>query len=125
MTGRPDWDEYYLNIATAVACRGECVRRQVGAVIVRDYTILATGYNGAPPGEPSCVEGACPRAKSDVRPGVGYASSGCVAIHAELNAIIRAGRERCVGATIYINHEPCEMCSPLIRAAGIVRVVYP
>lgn len=122
---RPTIDEYYLGIATAVAARAECTRRQVGAVIVNEMAIVATGFNGAPPGEPSCLDGACPRAHSDVSPGSGYAASGCVAIHAEANAIIRAGRERCLGATLYVTHEPCDLCAPLVRAAGIARVVTP
>lgn len=121
--GRPSWDEYYSGIARAVSQRGECVRRQVGAVIVKNHTIIATGYNGAPAGEPSCLDGACPRAFSDAKPGEGYAQSGCKAIHAETNAIIRAGRDRCLGATMYITTDPCELCRPLIAAAGISRVV--
>ena len=124
MTARPTFDEYYLGIAQAVAARGECVRRRVGAVIVSGGdTIVATGYNGAPPGEPSCLDGACPRATRHVLAGTGYADTGCHAIHAEANAIIRAGRERCLGATIYVTDEPCDLCAPLIRAAGIARVV--
>ena len=121
---RPDWDTYYLGIAKAVAARGECTRRRVGAVIVRDHTIISTGYNGAPAGETSCLQGGCPRALSGATPGRDYAASGCVAIHAEANAIIRAGRERCLGATIYVTAPPCELCAPLIKAAGIERVVH-
>lgn len=124
LINRPDWDEYYLGIADAVSARGECLRRRVGAVIVRDHSIVSTGYNGAPAGEPSCLEGACPRANSGVRPGSGYSESGCRAIHAESNAIIRAGLDRCLGATIYITDEPCDLCTPLIQAAGITRVVF-
>jgi dCMP deaminase len=122
---RPTIDEYYLGIAQAVSARAECTRRQIGAVIVRDGSIMGTGFNGAPPGEPSCLDGACPRALSNALPGSGYAQSGCVVIHAEANAIIRAGRERCRGATLYVTDECCELCAPLVRAAGIVRVVTP
>lgn len=122
---RPTWNEYYLGIAESVSKRGECTRRQVGAVIVKDHTIVSTGYNGSPPGRASCLEGHCPRATNpDAEPGTGYSSSGCVAIHAEANAIMRAGRERCVGATIYINTVPCDLCMPLIEAAGIERMIY-
>lgn len=120
---RPTVDDYYLGIAEAVAARAECVRRKVGAVIVRDQTIMATGFNGAPPGRPSCLDGACPRASSDAEPGTGYAATGCTAIHAEANAIIRAGRERCLGATMYATAEPCDLCRALIEAAGIAAVV--
>lgn len=123
---RPSWDDYYLGIAQAVSRRGECVRRQVGAVIVRDHTIVATGYNGFPPGEDkNCLTGDCPRGSSDARPGTGYAETGCRAIHAETNAIIRAGRALCLGATIYVTDDPCVLCSSLIKAAGITRVVVP
>lgn len=123
---RPTIDEYYLGIAHAVAARAECSRRKVGAVLVRNETIVGTGFNGSPPGEPSCLDGACPRAASGpVKPGTGYAESGCVAIHAETNAIIRAGRERCLGATLYVTHECCDLCAPLVRASGITRVVTP
>jgi dCMP deaminase len=121
---RPTLTEYYLGVAKAVSARGECSRRLVGAVIVQNNTIVSTGYNGAPAGEPSCLDGACPRASSDAVPGTGYASSGCPVIHAEANAIIRAGRERCVGATIYVTAEPCDLCAPLIRAAGIAEVIH-
>ena len=120
---RPTIDEYYLGIARAVAARGECSRRLVGAVLVRDESIVGTGFNGSPPGEPSCLDGACPRAQSTALPGSGYAESGCVAIHAETNAIIRAGRERCLGATLYVTSPCCDLCAPLVRAAGITRVV--
>lgn len=124
MNDRPDWDTYYLAIAEAVSKRGECVRRQVGAVIVRDSSIVGTGYNGAAPGMVSCLDGACPRARGSAAAGTGYADSGCTAIHAEANAIIRAGRERTLGATIYITHKPCDLCTPLIEAAGIARIVH-
>lgn len=120
---RPSFDEYYLGVAAAVSSRGECVRRKVGAVIVSGETIVATGYNGAPAGQRSCLDGACPRAESNATPGTGYAESGCSVIHAEANAIIRAGRERCEGATIYVTDAPCDLCRPLIVAAGIARVV--
>lgn len=121
---RPDWDTYYSGVAEAVAARGECVRRKVGAIIVRDHTIISTGYNGAPSGEPSCLDGHCPRAnRTDVVHGTGYAESGCRVIHAETNAIIRAGRDRCIGATLYVTTHPCDLCSSLIQAAGIARVV--
>ena len=121
---RPSWDSYYLGIAEAVSKRGECTRRQVGAVIVKNHTIVSTGYNGSAPGEKSCLDGHCPRASSNAAPGVGYAASGCTVIHAEANAVIRAGRDRCLGAAIYITDEPCELCAPLIKAAGIERVIY-
>lgn len=122
---RVGWNDFYLGIARAVSARGECVRRQVGAVVVQGHTIVSTGFNGAPPGKPSCLDGACPRAASTAVPGVGYAASGCVVIHAEANALLRADWDRMQGATLYCTDEPCELCAPLIEAAGIARVVYP
>lgn len=122
---RPSFDEYYVGIAEAVSKRGECSRRQVGAIIVRDHTIISTGYNGAPAGRVSCLEGACPRATSDAQPGVDYAQTGCKVIHAEANAVIRAGRDRCLNATIYVTEEPCVLCWPLIQAAGLRTIIYP
>lgn len=121
---RPDWDKYYLGIADAVSKRGECKRRQVGAVIVKNHTIVSTGYNGFPPKVSSCLDGHCPRAESNAKPGTGYGESGCGAIHAEANAIIRAGRDRCIDATIYVTDEPCVLCGPLIAAAGITTIIY-
>ena len=125
MQRRPDWSEYYLLIAHAVATRGECSRRKVGAVIVKDHSIVSTGYNGAPPGARSCLDGACPRARSDAEPGRDYAQTGCTVIHAELNAIIRGGRDRVKGATMYVTEDPCVLCVPLLRAAGINEVITP
>ncbi len=124
-SNRPDWHEYYLNVAQAISLRGECLRRKVGAVIVSGHTIIATGYNGAPAGQISCLDGGCPRAKMlNVTPLQNYAETNCSVIHAELNAIIRAGRDRCIGSTIYITCEPCQMCRPLIAAAGISKIIY-
>ena len=115
---RPDWDDYFLGIALAVARRGECVRSKVGAVIVRDRRILATGYNGVAPGTLSCLDGVCPRAHSNVPPGSAYSGRGaCIATHAEENAIRDAlNRGLAVaGAQIYITKEPCELCASLLE----------
>ncbi len=121
---RPGWESYYLGIAQAVAARAECVRRQVGAVIVQGHTIVATGFNGAPPGKHSCLDGNCPRAASTAVPGQDYAQSGCVVIHAEANALLRADWDRMQGATLYCTDQPCQLCFPLIEAAGISTIVY-
>ncbi len=124
---RPTVDEWALGVAEAVSTRGECVRRQVGAVILDPWKrIVSCGYNGAPPRARSCLDGACPRASMEnVVPLRGYGESGCVVTHAEENAITEAGRSRCRGCTIYVTCEPCEMCYPRIRGAGIVRIVWP
>jgi dCMP deaminase len=122
---RPDWDDYFLMIALAVANRAECSRRQVGAVLVKDHRIRSTGYNGAPQGAPSCLTGACPRATSGVTPGSGYDSGPgtCIAIHAEANALLFASKDDCEGATLYITHNPCAGCERLILGSGVTEVV--
>ncbi len=125
MSKRPNWDEFYLDIAKAVSKRGECKRRQVGAIIVKRHSIVGTGYNGASPGEKSCLDGACPRAESEVLPNANYAESGCHVIHAETNAMLRTSWENMQNATLYVTDEPCKDCWPKIKNTGIARVVYP
>lgn len=124
---RPSWDDYYLGIAKAVSTRGDCVRRQHGAVIVKNHSIIATGYNGSPPGsDKSCgATGQCPR-NLDPNSKHGEGSYDlCWATHAEANAIIRASWEDLQDSTIYITGSPCPGCSKLIASAGIDRVVFP
>lgn len=113
---RVSWDHYFMNIARVVASRSTCDRKQVGAVIVRDKTILSTGYNGSIRGLPHCDE-------------VGHMMENghCVAtIHAEANAILQAAKNgvRIEGATIYTTASPCWPCFKLIANAGLVRVVF-
>lgn len=127
---RPGWDQYFLQISDAVAKRADCTRRQVGAVIVGpDRQIISTGYNGAPAGRPGCLTaGACPRGqltKSEVAPGSSYdtGAGACIALHAEQNAVIRAGT-RAVGSHMYITDEPCDGCKRLIEGAGIMHVIW-
>lgn len=122
---RPDFDRYFLGIADAVAVRADCARRRVGAVVVKDRRIRATGYNGSPAGDPGCVS--CPRRLSSVAPGSSYDTGAgvCVAVHAEANALLYCDREDLVGATLYITTDPCDGCLKLIRATGIARVVWP
>ncbi|MGK5496358.1 deoxycytidylate deaminase [Streptomyces sp. URMC 125] len=121
---RPCWDCYFLTIAVAVAGRGDCIRCQVGAVLVgQDHRIKSTGYNGSAPGEGSCLAGGCDRCLSDVPSGTGY--EGCIEVHAEANALLHAAWEDCQGSTLYITREPCRDCTKLIKAAGVARVVWP
>lgn len=131
MPSRISRDAYGLKLAEAAALRADCSRRQVGAVIVaEDGSIVATGYNGLAAGKPGCLTaGACPRgtlSHEEQPPDVGYEATGCRAVHAEVNAILRGrGREGCAGATIYVTDEPCFHCSVVIEGAGIARVVTP
>lgn len=127
----PDWDDYFLGIATAVSARGKCTRRKVGCVLVVDRRIIATGYNGAAPGESDCLQGACPRGQLDysqVPPLSDYDTPGsagfCIAIHAEVNAALHSTRDT-KGATAYITDEPCPGCRKVLASAGIVRAVWP
>lgn len=130
---RPDWDDYYIGIAKAVSARADCTRRKVGVIIVdQNYRPLGQGYNGAPPRQPGCLStGSCPRGQMslvDILPGSSYdtGAGSCIAVHAEVNAILDAGgRRACLGATLYITSKPCDGCARIIEAAGIVRVIYP
>lgn len=130
MTLRPGWDEYFLGIATAVAARADCSRRQVGAVVVKNNRIVSTGYNAAPPGGPSCLAGECPRGQmstTEIVPGSSYdtGSGSCIALHAEQNALLFCSADEAHGSTLYITCEPCDGCSRMIQGSGVVRVVYP
>lgn len=115
------WNEYFLEIAKTVASRSNCIRAQVGAVIVgEDRKIKATGYNGTPSKVISCMElGHCYRVENNIPSGTMYET--CRSIHAEQNAIIQAGQDRCKGATMYIygHNFICILCKRFIVQAGI------
>lgn len=122
--GRPSWDEYFMEMAELTAQRSTCLRRHVGAVIVRDKHAMSTGYNGAPKGLQHCAElGGCLREKLHVPSGERHEL--CRALHAEQNAIIQAAclGESIDGGTIYITHHPCSICAKMIINAGIKRIV--
>lgn len=116
-----EWNQYFLEIAKTCASRSNCLRANVGAVIVgSDKKIKATGYNGTPSKVVSCAErGVCYRIKNNIPSGTKYET--CRSIHAEQNAIIQAGQDRCKGATMYIfGHEMiCILCKRFIVQAGI------
>jgi len=121
---RPGWDEYYLGIARAVAVRSNCIRRQVGAVIVVDNAIIATGYNGTPLGVRNCCDGGCPRCASEAPSGAAYDS--CICVHAEQNAIVFAARHgnATQGGTLYTTLRPCFGCLKESIQAGIREIVF-
>ncbi|MGW1739974.1 deoxycytidylate deaminase [Nocardia sp. NPDC001965] len=119
--GRPDWNEYFLGIAKAVSVRSDCERDKVGAVVVKDRRIRATGYNSAPAGRPGCSS--CPRRTSGCEPGSSY--DNCVAVHAEANALLYCDRTDLLDAVLYITRKPCYACTKLIQAAGIINVITP
>lgn len=121
---RPSWDEYFMGMAKLTSQRSTCLRRKVGAVIVKDKHIVATGYNGAPRGLSHCAElGGCLREQLKVPSGQRHEL--CRALHAEQNAIIQAATlgQSIEGASIYITHQPCSICSKMIINAGIERIV--
>ena len=126
MISRPNWDDYYLNIAKAVSARGDCVRAQHGAVVVKDHKIVSTGYNGTPAGdERSCGStGQCPRALDQTAQHAKGEYDLCWSTHAEANALLRASWGDLLGATLYITGQPCPGCSKLIDSAGIERIVH-
>lgn len=133
MKKRVEKSQYYLDIAKAVSERSTCLRRQYGAVIVKNDEIVATGYNGAPRGETNCCDaGECYRQRMGIPHGEQYEK--CVAVHAEQNAIISASRNEMLGATLYLygydcmanevlEAEPCLMCRRMIKNAGITKVI--
>lgn len=123
MTERPSWDAYFMQIAHLVATRATCPRRSVGAVLVRDKRILATGYNGAPSGISHCP----PNGPTHDWPEGCLRAGHCIrSLHAEQNALIQAAKIGigCDGATIYVTCQPCNACAKMILNAGIVKVIY-
>ncbi|WKZ29013.1 MAG: cytidine/deoxycytidylate deaminase family protein [Patescibacteria group bacterium] len=114
---RPSWDDYFMGIAKIVATRGTCNRLQVGAVLVKDRRIVATGYNGAPPGMPHC----------DGPAGHLMEENHCIrTVHAEENCVLQAavmGGNGTVGSTLYTTHSPCYHCFKALAGAGVKRIV--
>ncbi len=119
------WDKRFMKLTEEVGTWASCFRRKVGAVIVRDNRVMATGYNGAPAGIRSCIErGECLREKMNIESGT--RAELCFAAHAEQNALIQAARYgiNIDGSTLYCTHQPCVICAKMIINAGIKRVVY-
>lgn len=124
MTTRPSWDQYFCKLAMLVAERSTCLRRNVGAIVVKDKHVLSTGYNGAPRGIKNSLEiGSCLRDELKIKSGTRHEV--CRAVHAEQNAIIQAALHGTSidGGTMYCTHSPCAICAKMIINAGIKRVV--
>ena len=121
---RPDWDTYFMDIAQVVAKRGNCLRRQVAAVIVKDQRIIATGYNGTPRGVRNCCDGGCNRCASDLPSGAGLGD--CICCHAEENAVTHAAFHGIAvqNAVLYCTLSPCLLCAKMLINAGIREVIY-
>eukprot|EP00834_Sanchytrium_tribonematis_P007153 NODE_608_length_5442_cov_0.955830.p4 type:complete len:294 gc:universal NODE_608_length_5442_cov_0.955830:3188-4069(+) len=120
---RPDWDTYFIRLARLGSKRSNCMKRQVGCVIVHNNRIVSTGYNGTPQGIKNCRDGSCPRCNGGAPAGVNLDT--CLCIHAEDNAIIEAGRVRIQHPTkLYCTLFPCVSCSKKIVQVGISEVIY-
>ena len=123
-TERPSWDQYFMDIVELVSRRSTCLRRKVGAVLVRDKRMLATGYNGPPTGIRHCAEVGCLRDKLGIPSGERHEL--CRGLHAEQNAIIQAALHgvSTKDSTIYCTNHPCIICSKMIINSGIISVIY-
>ena len=121
---RPSWDEYFMDITLLVARRSTCMRRQVGAVMVKDKNILATGYNGTPTGITHCDVTGCLREQLKVPSGERHEL--CRGLHAEQNAIIQAASHgvNISNSVLYCTDSPCIICTKMLINAGIRKVVY-
>jgi len=120
---RPNWDESFMSVAVDAATRSSCKYLHTGAVIVKDKRIIATGYNGAPPGIENCLNIGCRKDKENIKfndKGKGI----CRGTHAEMNAMGLVERERLIGTTMYSVYFPCSACAKAIVAQGIRKVVY-
>lgn len=121
---RPSWDDYFMEMTKLTATRSSCLRRHVGAVLVKDTRVIATGYNGAPAGVTHCEVTGCLRQKLNVPSGERHEL--CRGLHAEQNAIIQAALYgvSTEGATLYCTTKPCSICTKMIINAKITKIVY-
>jgi dCMP deaminase len=121
---RPSWEDYFMDIAVLVSKRSTCIRRSVGAVIIKDKRILSTGYNGAPSGISHCLDVGCLRETMDIPSGERHEL--CRGTHAEQNAIIQAALYgvSIKDATVFCTNLPCSICAKMIINAGIKKIVY-
>jgi dCMP deaminase len=124
---RPDWDEYFLEIASVAKKRSNCIRLQVGVVIIKDKHIIATGYSGTPWGIKNCFEGGCERCMKReqglLKPG--EEKDKCICVHAEQNAIVQSALHgiSTKDAILYTTDAPCNVCAKLIINAGIKKII--
>lgn len=120
---RPSWDEYFLELAHLVSKRTTCIRRSVGAVLVKNKKILATGYNGAPSGLKHCIDVGCLRKKLKIPSG--QRQELCRGLHAEQNVLVQAALygTSTEGSTLYVTNQPCVICAKMLINAGIKEIV--
>lgn len=121
---RPTWDAYFSQLARMVASRSTCLRRNVGALLVKGERIISTGYNGAPQGVPHCLDIGCLREAEGIPSGHRYEL--CRGVHAEQNAIINAARYgiSTINSVLYCTNQPCMLCARMLVNAGVIRVVH-
>lgn len=121
---RPDWDQYFMEMAEIAKTRSTCCRRQVGAVIVKNKRMLSTGYNGAPSGTAHCLDIGCMRQNLNIPSGQRHEL--CRGLHAEQNAIIQAAYHgvSIEGATLYVTLQPCILCAKMAINAGIRKIIF-
>lgn len=121
---RPAWDDYFMDIANLVARRSTCLRRAVGAVLVKEHRVLATGYNGAPAKIRHCAEVGCLRESMNIESGQRHEL--CRGIHAEQNAVIQAAYHGVAirGASLYCTNLPCAICTKMLINAGLTEICY-
>lgn len=122
---RPGWDDYWVEMARAMSMRAACTHRRIGAIVVRKNRIVGSGYNGTAAGEVNCSDGGCPRGQMarDARI-LARDYADCEGIHAEWNAMLDAGRDGCVGSTMYVNAVPCHLCRRMAKGAGVNAIVW-
>lgn len=121
---RPTWDEYFMAIVDDVATRSTCCRRKVGAILVKDKRVIATGYNGGPTGLAHCLDIGCLRQKLGIPSGQQHEL--CRGVHAEQNAIIQAARYgvHTDGSILYCTTQPCAQCTKMLLNAGVTEIVF-
>ncbi len=122
MENIPDWDVYFMKLAELTSTRSSCSKRQVGCVIVKNHRIISTGYNGTPRFIKNCKDGGCERCSNNTTSG--HYLDLCICVHAEMNALLYAGLERCENATLYCTLSPCINCTKVIIQCGIEDIVY-
>lgn len=120
---RPNWHQYFMEMSFLAGSRSTCLRRKVGAIIVKDNQIIATGYNGSPKHVPHCAETGCLREQLNVPSGQRHEL--CRGVHAEQNAIIQAAinGSSLRGATLYCTNQPCVICSKMLINSEI-KIIY-
>lgn len=125
---RPEWDQYFMDLAQVVKTRGNCLLKQVGVVLVKDRRIIATGYNGTPTGLVNCLDGGCPRClkKKKNQIGAGEEKGSCLCVHAESNAILQSAYHgvSTKNSIMYSTYSPCLLCAKEIINAGIIGLYY-